>query len=293
MIKLEALADFVEKGLNTQTNETALTFPYGNGQAKYVFRIVADTTDYHSPSRDGNVVTSYIHGILYLNGSNLETAKNGSTNATLNTTLEIAVPVLKGMDEQGNKELVEGVRHMLDAFFSSNGRGSITYADDGGETAYSFGYNYNLATSGIRQNLPHIGDAFMFRVVQSWVFLPSGIYSDDISLSINGTVVPWTTLGIMRTSVQDSEVPSDSTNAAVKNVTASTQMTINVGMTAVTGTVFDKLRSYLMFGTLDKLTVRLTMVGYSNDYQMQFNEATMNGQIPLYASATFKLVEVL
>lgn len=289
MIPLSALAEFIEDGLNKQENIAALTYPYGTGSVSYQFRVLADTTDYKKPTREGNTVTHYIHGILYMNGSNIETSKGGYTNATLDTTLELAVPVLDGMDDEGNKELVEKVRKMLDTFFAENGDGSILY--DG--VNYSFGFQYKLSDSGMRQALQMIGDAFMFRVSQTWVFLPNGIKSDDISLTIDGSPVPFTTIGLMRSAVQETDVRSDSTNAIGKNVTASTMLTINVGMTAITGAIFTKLRSFILNGTLASLAVSLTVDGATSTYTMIFNDGTLNGQIPLYASATFKLVEVL
>ena len=290
MIPLSALAEFIEDGLNKQENIAALTYPSGTGSVSYQFRVLADTTDYKKPTREGNTVTHYIHGILYMNDSNIETSKGGYTNATLNTTLELAVPVLDGMDDEGNKELVEKVRKMLDTFFSENGDSYIDYTDG---VRYSFGYQYKLSDSGMRQALQMIGDAFMFRVSQTWVFLPNGIKSDDISLRIDGNPVPFTTIGLMRSAVQETDVRSDSTNAIGKNVTASTMLTINVGMTAITGAIFTKLRNYILNGTLASLAVTLTVDGATNYYTMTFNDGTLNGQIPLYASATFKLVEVL
>lgn len=290
MISLEALAEFIEQGLNTVKNRADLTFKNGAATLHYVFRVVADTTDYHAPEREGNTVTAYIHGILYQNGSNIETSKGGATNATLNTSLELAVPVFAGMDEDGNKELVSKVRGMLDEFFSKSGRGYIQF----GGVSYSFGYNYNIAASGIRQQLPQIGDAFMFRVAQSWVFMPGGIYSDDIELTINGHAVPWATVGLMRSAVQEGDVPSNQPTPTTKNVTASTMLTINVGMTAVTGEIFDLLYDHIYGGEIPVLSVTCGMEGKpSKTYEMTFNEAALNGQIPLYASATFKLVEVL
>ena len=295
MISLEAIAAFVEEGLRNEsyepgTRNNRLTFRNGNAVTRYEFRIVADTTDYYPPTREGNTVTVYIHGIIYQNGSNIETANGDVTNATLNTSLELAVPVFDDMDDDGNKELVTKVRGILDSFFSKNGNGSINYEG----TNYTFGYEYNLTTSGVRQALPMLGDSFMFRTLQTWVFLPNGIRSGSIGLTIGGYSVPWTTLGIMRTAVQESEIPSNSANAAAKNVTASTQLTINVGMTAVAGKIFEYLTAFLVDGDTSAKTVSLSVVGMEpREYQMTFNDVSLNGQIPLYASSTFKLVEVL
>ncbi len=290
MIPLSLLAEKIEDALNTPLNLEALSFGYGDGSIQYKFHIVADTTDFKRPTREENTVTAYIHGILSQSSSNIATSKGGISNITANTLLEIAVPVFDGMDEEGNKELVEKVRGILDAYFSTNGTGSAS--DDSGKP-FNYIFFYNLATSGLRQALLHLGDAFIFRVSQSWVFMENGIESDDISLKIEGVEVPFTTIGLMRSAVQETDVPSTSTKAVGKNVTASTMLTINVGMNAISGSIFDRVRSYILLGSLAPFAVSLTIAGTFETYSMTFNEASLNGEIPLYASATFKLVEAM
>ncbi len=304
MIDLEVLAEVIEEGLSftadTITDGEGLTFPYGDGgRVSYVFRVVADTTEYKRPTRYENDVTVYIHGLLMQTGSNIETAQGDVTNALINTSLEVVVPVFSGMDDEGNQKLVSTVRKILDDFFSKNGNGDILF----GEERYSYGFAYNLAASGNRALRAPVGDSFNFRITSTWYFLKYGIPTSDIKLYfvVNGAeiVVPYKTIGLLRNAVQETDVPSTSTNAVGKNIVASTMLTLTVGMDTVGGAVYSILNSFLFDGDNTPILVRMKRpsgIGSGTsqrDYLMVFNEVTLNGQIPLYASNTFKMVEVL
>ena len=291
MVKLTDLAQHIEDGLREEAVEQLTT---ANG--KYEFRIVTDTTDYKKADRFGNEVTYYIHGLVVQTGSNIE-SMNGEdemhSSASISGRLELLVPVLDGTDDEGNKLLVSSVREILDGYFSKNG---VTV-----EEGYTIGYRYTIAASGIRDVVPPVGDCFIFIVTIDWYILANGINSTQIKayITLDGKeeLIPYRTFGIMRQAVQDTFTASDGSFVG-KNVTLSSVMSINFGLETMYGNIGKVINDYLLTGISPVYTVRI-VVPYEPDkatdrtYQMRFNDATLNAQIPLNASSTFKMTEVL
>jgi hypothetical protein len=289
MVKLTDLAKRIEDGLREEAGDALNT-----ADGKYEFRIVTDTTDYQKASRFGNEVTHYIHGLVVQTGSNIE-SMNGDemhSSASISGRLELLVPVLDGSDDDGNKQLVTTVRSILDSYFSKNG---VTVEEE-----YTIGYSYSVAASGIRDIVPPVGDCFVFIVTLDWYILANGINSTHIKASIKigdvYEVIPYRTFGMMRQAVQDTFTPSD--GSVGKNVTVSSVFTINFGLETMYGSIGEVINDYLMTGVSPVYDIKIE-VPYSVNkskivyYRMRFNDASLNAQIPLNASSTFKMTEVL
>lgn len=296
MIQLTQLAQILEDGLNAEKGDLLKT-----DREEYVFRVILDTTDYKKPTRDGNYVTHYIHGLLVQTGSTIETATvDGPSSASISARLDIIVPVLNGMDDEGNKEIVETVRNILDGYLSRNGTATVQDAEND-TLEYSVGYAYSIAASGVRQKIDPIGDFFMFIISIDWSILSNGINASDIIVewvnpATNTPVsIPYRTFGMMRVAVQESFLPSDTDNGAGKNVTASTVLSINFGLDAVKGTISDLINDFLINGSRTVHTILIYIPSgtgtLSGSYRMRFNEASLNAQMPLIASQTFKMTE--
>ncbi len=289
MVKLTDLAQGIEIGLQEEAGDALNT-----ADGKYEFRIVTDTTDYKKASRHGNEVTHYIHGLVVQTGSNIE-SMNGDemhSSATISGRLELLVPVLDGSDDEGNKRLVTTVRQILDNYFSKNG---VTVEEE-----YTIGYKYSVAASGVRDIVPPVGDCFVFIVTLDWYILANGINSTQIKVSIKidgeWEDIPYRTFGMMRQAVQDTFTPSD--GYVGKNVTLSSVLTINFGLETMYGSIGKIINDYLLSGDTKVYDVEISIPvnksgGMSKVFKMHFNDATLNAQIPLNASSTFKMTEVL
>lgn len=295
MIQLQTLA----KKINTDLVDTTIITERGD----YKFFVVADTADYKRAEREGNKVTVFINGNLILTSSNVESTQAGSVNATIGTRLDLLVPVLDGNDEDGNKQLVEDVRAILDDYFSTNGEGNIS---DGTKTFY-YGYQYNIAVSGARAMLPEVGDSFIFSIDISYYFIENGVSSKAIKLKIDNDNVDYLTLGISRNTTQESDTPSDTQNGAAENVDLATVFAINVTMPMILSNYMNKVVAYALgqrtIGTA--MRVVLTMPRWDNpnsvtdsdqftqEYNMVISDAKINSEGALNASVSFTLTEAM
>lgn len=299
MIQLQTLA----KKINTDLADATVITERGD----YKFFVVADTADYKRAEREGNKVTVFINGNLILTSSNVESTQAGSVNATIGTRLDLLVPVLDGNDEDGNKQLVEDVRAILDDYFSTNGEGNIS---DGTKTFY-YGYQYNIAVSGARAMLPEVGDSFLFSIDISYYFIENGVSSKAIRLIIGDEVVDYLTLGISRNTTQESDTPSDTRNGAAKNVNLATVLAIHVTMPMILSNYMNSVVDYALGNRsigenleVGKIfSVFLEMPRYPESqsgsdtargmYNMVLSDAKINSEGALNASVSFTLTEAM
>ncbi len=287
MIKLSQLAE----NINSMLNDKLIANPLHAGRAHYQFYVVADTTDYKKPEREGNSVTLYIQGVLHQIDSNIEASQGGKISATLNTRMDLLLPVFDGDDNEGNKDLVKSVREILDACFSASGAGVVT---DDGEIDYAYSYKYSLANTGTRAQLPMIGDSFVFTAYINYYFVEDGINSQKIKLQVSGGDVAYTALGINRSTTQEANLPADSTNGSAQNTNASTQLAINfVAPARASGGAYQAVLNYLLYGEAGPFPVVLFVNGATVRKDMYINEASMNSETVLNASVSATLSEAL
>lgn len=287
MIKLSLLANKINDLLNAKLAEEKYKIEIN--RSIYKFLIVADTTDYQPPEREGNNVTFYMQGVLHQTDSNIEASQGGLLSITLNTRLDILVPVFDTNDDAGNKQLVTSVREILDNCFAASGAGNMT--DDEGKK-YAFSYKYSLVNTGTRAQLPMVGDSFLFTAYINYYFVENGINSQSVKLSINGDVA-YTALGINRVSTQEANLPANSTNGSALNTTANTILSINfVAPARKTDGAYLAIKDYLLYGIAGPITVDLTMEGAATPRRdMYISEASINCETVLNASISATLSE--
>ena len=226
MIQIQELASAIDDALNRELNTYPNKYPHLNSDwGKYRFNVVADTADYKRAEREGNKVTYFIQGNLLLEGSNVESTQSGKLNASLQTTLELLVPIVDVEDDDGNKEIVSSVRTLLDTVLTSNGAG--TNAEG---TLIKYGYQYNIAVSGARASVPMLGDSFIFSIQIEWYFIEGGVNSKEIKLRHNNVIIDYTAFGIKRATTQESNVPSTTGNGSAKNVDLASVFTLTIAM---------------------------------------------------------------
>ena len=319
MIKLSELASKINDGLNDELEKiyknTEQTSPLFSEREKYVFCVSADTANYVEPTREENIVTYPIVGVLSQLGSTIENTQNGLKTATMNTRLEIAVPAVDPEDDQGNIATVEAFRELFNAFFSSNGTGYVTEGND----TYFYGYNYSIPRSGIRQQFQKMGDGFSFFVSIDWFFIQSGLNSREIVLELGEwvdddqeqgfSIVPYSSIGFNRSVTQEGNVvagesadQTSDTGNGIKHMISSDMFTLNFACPTLFGPVNDMLNDYILCGEIKDIAVRVTVMNKAGDgegnklrrvYKMAFLEATLNGEGTLNASSTAVLGEVM
>lgn len=289
MIQIQDLA----KKINTALNNPDIIAPLATDRGAYKFFIVADTADYKHAEREGNTVTSYINGNLILTGSNVESTQAGNLNATIETRLDLLVPVFDGSDEDGNKQLVENVRKILDDYFSTNGEGN--------EGDYYYGWQYNIAVSGARANLPAIGDSFLFSVDITWYFIQNGVSSKSIILKMvyGGVtyIVDYLTFGISRSSTQESDTPADTDNGAAGNVDLASVMSIHFTMPLLRDEYVEEFTGYSLglvdIGKVQTMKITIPPTSSEKSFNMHISDVKINAEGATNASLSVTMTEVL
>lgn len=280
------ISDLANK-LNTDLN--AYSFAFGRG--KYLFRIILDTANYKKPRRIANEVVFYIHGILNQVNSVIENTSTDDQNGTLGTRLDIAVPIVNKEDENGNLELSNSVREILDAYFSKSTSGIM---QDKNGTNYTFGMEYSFAASGERRQIPLIGDSFTYTVYINYYFSEQGINSKSYQISIDGTQIPFTKFGIRRDSTMEGNVPSGTADGGAQNIISATVLSINFDMPALRGSVYDLIFDYILNGA-DNVghLVAITSGETTKNFVMTFAESSLNLDTVLTGAISVSLAEVM
>lgn len=295
MIRVQELASLIDDALNAELNRDEgngeyKKYPYLNSKwGRYRFNVVADTADYKRPEREGNTVTYFIQGNLLLVGNNVESTQSGRINASLQTTLELLVPIIDAEDEDGNKELVSSVRSLLDSVLTTNGSG-------GKDKTIQYGYQYNIAVSGARATVPMIGDSFIFSIEIEWYFIEGGINSRDVVLQYEASIIDYTAFGIRRATTQESDVPSDSQNGSAKNVDLASVFTLNIAMPLL-DTGFCQICTEYALGNRSigkDLRISISFPGTATKFMyLSISEASINVEGVMNASLSVTLTEAM
>lgn len=295
MIRVQELASLIDDALNAELNRDE-----GNGEYKkypnlnskwgrYRFNVVADTADYKRPEREGNTVTYFIQGNLLLVGNNVESTQSGRINASLQTTLELLVPIIDAEDEDGNKELVSSVRSLLDSVLTTNGSG-------GKDKTIQYGYQYNIAVSGARATVPMIGDSFIFSIEIEWYFIEGGINSRDVVLQYEASIIDYTAFGIRRATTQESNVPCDSQYGAARNVDLASVFTLNIAMPLL-DTSFCQICTEYALGNRSigkDLRISVSFPGTATKFMyLSISESSINVEGVMNASLSVTLTEAM
>ena len=301
MIELKDFAELINNEINALLEASDLNTENRN----YVFRIVADTSDYKAPTRQGNTVTYYIQGNLSQVSSDIQTTNTGSTdnsqknyNAELQSYMQIVVPIIRTEsgeeDENGNKEIVTTMRQILDTYFSENDTGNIS----DGTITYYYGVQYSLIESGIREKLPYIGDCFSMSASINYYILQAGINSNAALISIDGYLAGWTLSGLMREMQNQGNVPSDTTTGSAQNIETGNILTINMDIPATLSPLFDIFTDYTLNGNNPARLVTVTMPSYANttitkNFLMMFQSITHNMSTVNFMSLSITLIEAM
>ncbi len=312
MITLENLSSILQEGLANALEADPIVFKYGQGQSErteqYQIAVDYDTAEYIPSVREGNTVTHYIQGLLLERGSTIEVTNTQSFNGTISAEMQILVPVLE--DKLDNLTLVEKFRDILTNYLAVN---KIQNVD-----GYSVATMYNLATSGLRQQIQQIGDAFTFIVQMDFYIIQGGVNSSGIKMYFNGgpengKQVDYIAFGMRRVATQENNVEGNpramigSFPPTSKTLTDSTALVIRVtapllyngsvaefGINALTalrigGTDIGPYAVYIEFDLGKDIDGNRMITG--SYYNMVFSDVALNAEGTKNASVEVTLTE--
>ena len=296
MISLSTLANILEEKLNE--NSEGLKF-----------KINADTGVVKKAKKNINTVTEYINGELRLTSSDLTNLTNGLIVATQNCKLDVIVrledeeedyqdKVFKfdkegniveedGTYVVGNNTKIANVRKALETAFQNNDNEPI----QDGDKEFSVTTIYQLANSGIRDQVSGLGNSYTFSVYIFYMFVENGINTKDSTFYLDGLLLPLEMVSIFRSPTMDGVVPLNTTNGAVKNISSMSSFSITIDVPAIVGQN-PAFFSYLFDGDLNSAHIlKVEIKGQTYCKLVCFGENKLSGETIKNMGQTLTFVE--
>lgn len=253
------------------------------------FNVVSDTGEYKKPDRVGNEVTDYINCLLSLTSSDISNLTDGTVIATQTARLDVIVrmPDVSADEVYNNEELetvamkIEQVRAVLSTLTQSSEFVSIKEnSDDESSPEYSVSIIYQNAVSGERNIVANIGDSFTFSVYIYYILIQGGINTKSLVFNLDGTILPYQAVSVIKSKTYDSNVFSNTTDGSVKNTAIQSNWSATFELPAIKGNFWDSIFEILTGE--DKLNTAhvLSFSDGSNrkNYLVNIGEVTLNGE---------------
>lgn len=336
MITNQQLANLIQGKLNgefsSELGEYTNIHKYGlnsfTPNVRYEFKIFASDGEYAEaenrdaiPSNVTNTVTQYINGVLRTPGGS---PVEGASAETLNTVIESQVELLiPNCDEvstftSGERENAESVTiRFQDLIFLlvqdvlSIPSDNTDFDNDG--ISYFIGCRFSHASMSERQHRTQVGLSVILSMFITFAVVAMGISSRQIKLSLkvddDYEDIYFNRISISRTSTQENNVKAtpggESDQYGISRArTTATQMIIAFSAPVRPSILNALMTSYIVFGRVDKLTVRLSIPSHiitvqgkkqlsykETEYTMTFAEAGIAGEENLNAAYDIRLVE--
>ena len=244
------------------------------------FNIVSDTGEYKKPDRVGNTVTEYINCLLSLTSSDISNLTDGTVVATQTARLDMIVrmPDLAA-DENYNEQELETVAMKIDkvrAVLSNLTQSSeFVNIED-----YSVSIIYQNAVSGERNIVANVGDSYTLSVYIYYILIQGGINTRSLVFNLDGTILPYQAVSVIKSKTYDSNVFSNSIDGSVKNTAIQSNWSATFELPAIQGTFWNEI-----FGILtgaDKLNtahiLSFTDGSQRKNFLVNIGEVTLNGE---------------
>lgn len=292
MIKIRTLAEDLTKRLNEALDASNIEsfIELYAPNTKYRFYIVAGEGEYKHSEEKENEVTVYINGVLkLLPGAKIEGMSDDNYVGTASATLEILVPHADIVDENGTAVFVELVRNVVSSAMGNNRNSTI---ED-----YLVAMEFSMPHTYGRQLRHGIGDSVELVTSINYAFVSAGVPSKNIKITIDGNEIFPTKIGISRRAVTEANVKSDSEYGASACTVSGTALTIAVVLVMRNNAISTAIAEHVITGEWKPHNVELSIqIGKKTSrktYSMTFAESEINGEVPLGASTSFILVEVI
>ncbi len=244
------------------------------------FNVVSDTGEYKKPVRVGNTVTEYINCLLSLTSSDISNLTDGTVVATQTARLDVIVglPDLTADEEYNGKqfetvnEKIDKVRQVLSTLTQSSEFETIDN--------YSVSIIYQNAISGERNIVANIGDSYTFSVYIYYILIEGGINTRSLVFNLDGTILPYQAVSVIKTKTYDSNVYSNTIDGAVKNTPIQSNWSATFELPAISGgfwnTILEILTGEDMLNTAHILS--FTDGTIRKNYLVNIGEVTLNGE---------------
>lgn len=322
MITTKELARIIQERLNGElvNGEYANITKYGldkfHANLRYEFCVEANNAEYKKAERRGavvsstptNMITQYIMGVLQpTSGAEIEGNSADTYNTTVSAMIDLLIPDCDDMTDINGYTLrfQDAVSALIAGELGAPSNEYIT-GEDG--IVYYVATRYTRAVPGTKDFRAQVGLSLSLMLDVSFSIIATGISSRDITLSIDGEDVYFTTLGIARRSVQENNVNAYASAPTAeygtsKTRTTASQLFLSFDAPTRPTAINERMAEYLLTGEITPLSVTLgiptkrdergKLITRSKTFSMVFTEAGLNAQLNLAASSAIKLTEEL
>ena len=307
MININNLALALTERLNTALTSDA---PMNNIEKhiSYEFNIVQDTDEYKSFDRAGNDIRRYINGVMSIVSNDVvsiaEDANNDPTkalqafSADVAASVELIVPITA--KKRSLNDLLCAVRNHIESVLQVNSQSTVIY--DG--MAYLQLIRYALPLTGVRTQVPMVGDSIVLQMDILYSFVAQGIAPDSYKIFYiddNNTEhrIYYQRCGFARRTISEQATPSKPGNdlPTSQNVPSSTLFSINLDLIARLTPFDDLITEYTIKKKVAPFSIRVETPMQdktaSETFTMMFDSAGLNGQIESISSISVTLTEYI
>lgn len=240
------------------------------------FSVYIDTGDFQKAIRSYNTVTEFINGLFVVTGSSVEYAGEQEI-VSISTELKFLVSLNDDSDPKGNFENAETFREVLSSAFSSvTPKFNIT---ENGKT-YTVVVGYNFPVTGVRDQLPDVGDSISFTCSVYFAYLSNAVNASDISLTIDGEKVYFLAIALTRRPSLVANLFADNVNGESTVYSESAAFVIDLTLPAFISNVGDIISDYIL-GLKKANTPHAVVLDYGGktiNKMMIFGETSAEGQ---------------
>lgn len=271
MIALSQLTALIEAGLNS------------NGQ-NINFRLFSDEGNFKKALINRTEKKRYTNGVVRV-GTSAVVPISGVVVATESAVLELVVQL---PNPETDEQIITAHRTVLDGYFSSF---TVQKIIDNGKS-YTVTTTYSLANTGTVEQRGHIGTSITFYVNLNLSYIENGLNSDEITYTLDGMKIPYTTVRTNKNPTLDSNVSSGSNGKSTSRASAFIRGW-DFEMPALDGVAL----SEIIMDEIDSDTINVphtlvkTRAGKSYTYSVIFANTSDTVQGIQNAGLSFSLVE--
>jgi hypothetical protein len=222
MIQLKQLVSQLEERLNNRLiaieSAEEIAEPYiafKNNNFSYRFRLILNTADYQRSQFINGKEIRYINCEVNKIGNDVEGVD--LTTISIDTSLEFLIPIINSTPElEDNLEILNAVDYLITEMFSKNAYAVIKDEENG--LLYTYATRYTLLSTGMRMQRAGVGDSITMSATLEYFFIPYGVNSADVFLSIDGELVKYIHLGRNRQAIQENGISSETESGEVENI---------------------------------------------------------------------------
>lgn len=199
MIGLEKLTEIIQSGLNANEQNIA-------------FKLFSDEGNFQKAINTRTAKKRITNGIVRIGTSSIIPTA-GVVVATSSAILELVVAL---PTPETDEQIVTAHRTVLDAYFSAF---SVQKMSDNGKT-YSVTSTYSLANTGTVEPRGAIGTSITFYVNINLTYIENGLNSDEITYTLDGMLIPYTSVTTNKNPTLESNVSSSSDGKATSRASS-------------------------------------------------------------------------